>query len=262
MRKSLAALLLYLGLASAALAQSAFTMPPPGGVTVVGVQVVATCGSAAGLSANNVAYLAMNTSGQLCTNASGGSGGTVNQGTPNAGGANAWSVIQTEPNTAAVTNPTSTLTLPATTTAYLPLQLIANNATAGSVVVPSFAIANSAGGARISRLRLTSNDSTSTGWPGQSIQIDLWSAAPTFTNGDRGTYAVATGSAKYLGSFSGTLSAVAGDGVYAILASTVGDALYLKLASGTSVFWTMQSLTGSGVTGASKVWTLTPEVVN
>ncbi len=79
MKRLSAALLLYLGLASAALAQTAFTMPPPGGVTVVGVQVVTTCGVASGLVNNGVAYLAMNTSGQLCTNAAG--GGAVTQGT-------------------------------------------------------------------------------------------------------------------------------------------------------------------------------------
>ena len=77
MKKLSAALLIYLGLASAALAQTAFTMPPPGGVTVVGVQVVTTCGTASGLVNNGIAYLAMNTSGQLCTNASGGGGGAA-----------------------------------------------------------------------------------------------------------------------------------------------------------------------------------------
>src|SRR6266404_692330 len=77
MKKLSAALLIYLGLASAALAQTAFTMPPPGGVTVVGVQVVTTCGAASGLVNNGIAYLAMNTSGQLCTNASGGGGGAA-----------------------------------------------------------------------------------------------------------------------------------------------------------------------------------------
>src|SRR5258706_10449189 len=80
MKKLSAALLIYLGLANAALAQTAFTMPPPGGVTVVGVQVVTTCGVASGLVNNGIAYLAMNTSGQLCTNAAGG-GGSVTQGT-------------------------------------------------------------------------------------------------------------------------------------------------------------------------------------
>lgn len=169
---------------------------------------------------------------------------------------------QATPNTASVTNPTSTLTLSVTTTAYGIAALIANSATAGSVVVPSFAIANSAGGVRLVALKLTSNDSTSTAWGAQTIQIDLWSTAPTFTNGDRGAYAVATGTAGYLGSFTGVMSPVAGDGVYAVFAPTAGNELLIKLASGTSVFWTMQALTGSGVTGASKVFTLTADIAN
>lgn len=90
MRKPIAALLLYIGLASAALAQTTFTMPPPAGVTVAGVQVVTTCG-AASLTNNAVAFLAMNTSGQLCTNATGGGTTTVVGTTSNASSAVATS---------------------------------------------------------------------------------------------------------------------------------------------------------------------------
>lgn len=75
MIKAIAALLISLGLASAALAQTKFTMPPPAGVSVMGVQVVTACGAASGLANNNTAYLAMDTSGNLCTNATGGGGG-------------------------------------------------------------------------------------------------------------------------------------------------------------------------------------------
>lgn len=57
-------------------AQTPFTMPPPAGVTVVGVQVVTTCGNAL-LTNNSIAFLAMNTSGQLCTNATGSGTTTV-----------------------------------------------------------------------------------------------------------------------------------------------------------------------------------------
>lgn len=57
-----------------ALAQSNFGMPPPAGVFVMGVQVVAACGSGT-LATTTPAFLAMNQQGQLCTNASGGGGG-------------------------------------------------------------------------------------------------------------------------------------------------------------------------------------------
>lgn len=55
------------------LAQNNFTMPPPAGVVLIGAQVVAACG--AGSLAATQGYVTVNVSGQLCTNASGGSGG-------------------------------------------------------------------------------------------------------------------------------------------------------------------------------------------
>jgi hypothetical protein len=161
-----------------------------------------------------------------------------------------------------VANPSSTLTLTSTTTAYTAGQLIANNATAGSITVPSFAIANSGGGVSISRLRLSTNDSTSTAWGGQTIQVDLWSAAPTFTNGDRGTWSPATGTGSHLATFSCTMSTEYGDGAYASCAPAVGSQVLIQLASGTAIYWTLQAVSGSGVTGASKVFTLVAEDLN
>src|SRR6266403_6179614 len=75
MKKLSAALLLYLGLASAALAQTKFTLPPPAGIFLGGYQVVTTCGAASGLAAGNLAFGAMDTTGAICTNATGGGGG-------------------------------------------------------------------------------------------------------------------------------------------------------------------------------------------
>lgn len=160
------------------------------------------------------------------------------------------------------TNPTSTLTLPATTTAYTAGQLIASSATAGSVVNPSFAIANSGGGASIPRLRLSTNDTTSTAWGNQTIQVDLWTTTPTWTNGDRGTWSPATGTGGHLGAYTCVTSAEYGDGAYAECYPAVGNASLVKLASGTSVFWSLQAVTGSGVTGGSKVFTLAAELQN
>lgn len=162
----------------------------------------------------------------------------------------------------AVTGPTSTLTMTSATTAVAAGNLIATSATAGSVVVPSFSIANSAGGAAIGRLRLYTNDATSTAWGGVKLQVDLWLAAPTFTNGDRGAFLPATGTANHLAAFTCTMSAEYGDGAYAECVPNVGSYVIPKLASGTSVFWTLQAVNAGGVTGASKVWTLAAEELN
>jgi hypothetical protein len=104
------------------------------------------------------------------------------------------------------------------------------------------------------------NDWTSTAWGAVSIQIDLWSAAPTFSNGDRGTFAVATGSAGHLGAYSCTFSAETGDGVYAECAPNVGMVAATYVA-GSAISWTAQAVGASGVTGASKTMILTAEVI-
>jgi hypothetical protein len=152
----------------------------------------------------------------------------------------------------------STLPLTAATTAYTSGLLIASSATAGSVVVPSITLPAQTG--FIPRLRLSINDATSTAWGGTSIQIDLWSSAPTFSTGDRTPFSIATGAASHLGSYSCTMSPEYGDGVYAECAPSVGATPSLSL-SGTTVYWTAKTLSGGGVTAGSKVMTLTAEVV-
>jgi hypothetical protein len=150
----------------------------------------------------------------------------------------------------------NTLTLPSTTTAYTAGELIANSATAASVVVPYFSVAP--GEKIISGVRLSTNDATSTAWGAKTVQVDLWSAAPTFTNGDRGAWAVATGAASHLASFTCTMSAEAGDGAWAECAPAVGN-MYVVRGSG-PIYWTLEAISGSGVTGASKGFTMTPEI--
>jgi len=166
------------------------------------------------------------------------------------------------PSGSVIGAPTSTLTMTSSTSAYSAGQLIANNATAGSLTVPSFTTTSATGSAIIPRLRLSVNDTTSTAWGGVSIQVDLWSTAPTFTNGDRGAWLPATGTGSHLGAYTCTMSAEYGDGAYAECAPTVGTVELPKLPSGLLVYWTLEAVTASGVTGASKVWTLTPETLN
>ena len=152
----------------------------------------------------------------------------------------------------------STLQLTSTTTGYTSGQLIATSATAASVVVPSFAIPQGYQSAAIPRVRLSTNDSTSTAWGAQTVTVDLWGAAPTFTNGDRGAYSPATGTANHLGSYSCVMSSEYGDGAYAECAAAVGN-FSLSSVSGGKIFWSLTATSGSGTTGASKVFTLTPE---
>jgi hypothetical protein len=158
----------------------------------------------------------------------------------------------------AITNPTSILTRPANTTPYAANQLIASSTTAGLVVVPWFAIATGAGGAILPRVRLSTN--AMTGWGGVTLSVCLWSAAPTYTNGDGGAYAVATGSASWLANFLITLTQY-GDGASGAGPLTGANELALKLASGASVFWDMRIL-GGATPSSGQTFLLTAELLN
>lgn len=159
-----------------------------------------------------------------------------------------------------ITNPTSVLTRPSDTNAYAQNDFLGSSVTAGSVVVPSFAIANSAGGASIPRVRLSTNKAS--GWDTVVLRVRLWTAAPTYTNGDNGAYAVATGGAGLIGVYDVTLSQF-GDAASGQGSVGVGTAAFLKLAAGTSVFWDIQYTGSASLTPASgQTFTITPELVN
>lgn len=153
------------------------------------------------------------------------------------------------------------LTRPADTTAYSSGDLIASSTTAGSVVVPSCVVARFAAGQNgpnsgiVTRFRLYTN--VTTGWGAAVITINLWSTAPTYTNGDNGAYAVATGAAGYLGQVAVTLTqfsdGAAGQGVW-----TVGNFGAIRTTAGQTIFWDMQvAATLTPISG--QTFTLIPE---
>ena len=160
--------------------------------------------------------------------------------------------------TGAITNPTSTLTRPANTTPYSVNNIVASSTTAGSIVVPSFAIANSAGGAIVPRIRINTN--VTTGWGAVNLLVTLWTTAPTYTNGDGSAYAVATGSANRVGQYQVTLTQN-GDGAAGEGMPNVGNAASIKLASGTAVYWDIQILTAATPI-SGQTFTITPELLN
>lgn len=133
-------------------------------------------------------------------------------------------------------SPTSVLTRPANSTPYTAGNLIASNTASGSVTVPSVVAAGAHGGGfHISSLILTTNAS---GMGGVSLQINLWNAAPTYSNGDGGAYSVNTGSANWLGSFTVPSMIQGGDGAWGAAVPDVGSSLDRNCASGTSsIYW-------------------------
>lgn len=155
-------------------------------------------------------------------------------------------------------NPTSTLTRPNDTNAYAQNDLIASSTTAGSVVVPSITVTRiAAGSCAIRRLRLATN--VTTGWGSASFTVRLWTTAPTYTNGDNGAYAVATGSAGFLGAYSISISQWA-DGASGNGLPLVGNEVGIKLASGSIVYWDLQYTGSASLTPiAQQTFTLTAE---
>lgn len=159
-------------------------------------------------------------------------------------------------------NPPSVLTRPADTAVYAANDLVANSTTAGSVVVPSFTAMRVAAngvvqGATIPKLLLLSNHTT--GLSGIGVAVRLWSAAPTYTNGDNGAYAVATGGAGYLGKYTGTFEQF-GDGAAAELIPVTGPFEAIKLASGQLIYWDLQ-VTGAPTPQSGKTFTLVPQIL-
>lgn len=156
-------------------------------------------------------------------------------------------------------NRTSVLTRPSDTTAYAINDLIASSVTAGSIVVPPVVFYrdqyNRAGG-MIVRLRIVSNHTT--GLSGVAVVVRVWAAAPTFTNGDNGAYAVATGAANYLGKFAGTFEQFA-DGAVAELVPSVGSVVGVVGAVAGSIYWDLQTSTAF-TPQSGKTFTLTAEV--
>jgi hypothetical protein len=169
------------------------------------------------------------------------------------------SVPVTSFSSGSITNPTSILTRYPNTIAYAANQLVASSTTAGSVVVPSFAIATSGGGAIISRVRIRT--SVTTGWGNVNLSINLWTTAPTYTNGDGGAYVVATGSAGWIANFLINGMLQFGDGAIGSGGLTSANEMAIKLTSGTAIFWDIQIL--SAATPISgQTFTLTAELVN
>lgn len=155
--------------------------------------------------------------------------------------------LPTSPSTVA-TPTTSALTRPNDTTAYSQNDLVANSTTAGSVSYPTLTIqANSGRPVRIWRFRLRT-DKTS-GWDATTFTVRLWSAAPTYTNGDNGAYAITTGAANLLGSTNIALAQYS-DGAIGFGVPVVGP--FIEYVPGTTLlYWDLQYTGSASLTPAA-----------
>ena len=151
---------------------------------------------------------------------------------------------------------TSQLIRTANTTAYAQNDLIADTETAGSIVVPSLLVPKRH---FLEVLGAHLHSNLGTGATTLSVHVDLWSVAPTFTNGDNGAYVVATGAASWLGNLTSDVvdknafaDGFAVDLVLGDAYSSVGARpTIIKPLSDGLVYWSMFEVDATGFTPIS-----------
>jgi len=128
----------------------------------------------------------------------------------------------------------SNFTTPAGTTAYASGDLIANNATAGSVTPMSFTVCRvNAGTGMIRRARIKTTD---TGFAAKGVILKLYKDSPTSTNGDNGAWL--TTESNYLGQISVTLDQHFSDPMEkGVGTPSAGSEINYDCATGTSVIY-------------------------
>ena len=159
----------------------------------------------------------------------------------------------------------SQLTLTSVTTAYTALWTIANSATAASATIPYFTVSVASSTVAVPVLRLVSDDTLSTAWAGQTVQIDLWNTAPTFatSHGDRATFSLATGAQTHEAAWTCVFGAIQGDGsISAECSPNQGSVPFVTSDSSAHIYWTAIATSGTGTVTASKHLTVVAKVIN
>ena len=153
--------------------------------------------------------------------------------------------------------PTSSFTRPDNTTTYAVGDLVANSATAGSVVAPSFRAAAGFGSTGvIRRVRLRKSDDSVTD---AVFRVHFFLADPTtVTNGDNGAFLV-SGVADYLGAADVTIDQAFTDGAFGVDAPNAGTDITFDIVSGLEVFWLLEAR-AAYIPVSEEVFTLQPEV--
>lgn len=158
----------------------------------------------------------------------------------------------------AIANPSASFSVPNSPTTYAIGDLIANSATAGSVVPMEWTITRvAAGAASIIKMRMSK---TGTGIVGAAFEVDVFSASPTVTNGDDGAY-LPNQAATCLGTFqffAGNMR-VHSDGVSCNGVTASGYPITVDLPSGSKVYGLVRAA-GAYVRTAGETFTFIPEV--
>jgi hypothetical protein len=131
-------------------------------------------------------------------------------------------------------NSSASFTRPNNVTAYASGQLVANSATAGSVVPLAFTLGNQfpVGQFRLTRVRLFKSGTSTTN---ATFRLHLYQASPICANGDGGNWST-SGAANWLGNVDVTSMLAFTDGAAGTGSATAGSEMYVRLASGATVY--------------------------
>lgn len=153
---------------------------------------------------------------------------------------------------------TAALNRPADTTAYAVGDLVANSATAGSVVPLQLPAARKNGGTgRITRARLTKSSPSLTN---ALFRVHLFRTAPGVTVGDNGALAGAmSGALAYLGAVDVTMDQAFTDGAKGFASPNEGF-LSFEAAAGSQALYALIEARGAYTPASAETFTLALEV--
>ncbi len=152
-----------------------------------------------------------------------------------------------------------TFTRPDNSTAYAAAELVANSATAASVVPLLFTdtVRDNSGWGMIRKARIAKSTTTTTA---ATFKLHLYTASPTVANGDNGAWS--TTISGYLGAISvatdrAFTNGAVGDGV-----PTIGTEINYRINGGTTLLYGLLEVTAAYAPGALETFTVTLEVLS
>lgn len=153
-------------------------------------------------------------------------------------------------------SPSASFTRPDNTDAYASGDIVANSATAGSVVPLSLGAGSNGASIEVLRARLRKSGASITN---SAFRIHLFRDLPVFDKGDNGVFATGvSGVSSYLGAIDVTVGQAFDDGAAGFGAPS--PALRHRLAAGASILYAVVEARGAYTPAAEEVFTVTLDI--
>ncbi len=157
-----------------------------------------------------------------------------------------------------ITTPKASFSRPANTTQYADGDLVANNATAGSVTPMEWSLGplGDAGIIRRVRIHKTSNTTTAA-----TFSLHLFASEPTVANGDNGAFSVATNLSTWLGKVAVDMSSGAEAGGSADCSQvSAATAILVQLSNTSGRVYGLLEAGGTYTPTSAETFTVTLEI--